>query len=397
MKIKNLIYIPYHDWRKIEDEGNRTRDAHFIEKFRLDNDVERLIIINRPLTYTELLLKKKKITKALSGEIIFRSNNFYLYKIDHKTYIIDSFINQNIKIIFEGRKWLFKSYGNKKFKNFVKQCFQFLGINKVSVISANIFSSKLFSDSQQYSNLVFDAWDNFYLMPGLSSIKSEIYDAYRSFAEKANVWVTNSEENRSFFGEKFEIKNIEIIKNGVDFEIFNKKLPIPEDLKKIRKKNKPIVGFGGKITHLFDYNLFNYVAKKNPEYSFVIIGQILDKKVFSNIDMTLNVYYLGDKKYDIYPNYLSNFDLGIIPYRIGKKQHGGDSIKVYEYLSAGLPAIGTRGNGLQDLEDYIYLADTKEAFSEMIKKAKILKKLQEKNHSWRSKEKKILSLLNSIN
>ncbi len=393
MKIKNLIYIPFHDWRKILDEGNRTRDAHFIEKFRSNNDIERLIILNRPITRLELLLKKKKITKKLEGEVVLKSNHSSLYKIDKKTYIIDYFLNQNIQHLREGRKWYLNAFGDKNFKYFYNQCITFLKIKNTSIISANVFSANFFLNDKEHQSVIFDAWDNFYLMPSLNSIKNELFGAYQSFSVNANIWVTNSKENKSFFKNKFGINKINIIKNGVDFDKFNKSLPIPSDLKNINKNNLPIVGFGGKITHLFDFNLFNYVANQNKNYNFIIVGQILDKKVFSKINLTKNVFYLGDKNYKMYPYYLSNFDIGIIPYNIGKNQHGGDSIKVYEYLAAGLPVIGTRGNGLQDMGEYIYLTDSKDGFSKMIKSAKVLQKLPEENHSWKSKEKELLSLL----
>lgn len=393
MKIKNLIYIPFHDWRKILSEGNRTRDAHFIEKFRSNNDIERLIILNRPITRSELLLKKKKINKNLKGEVVLKSEQFKLYKIDKKTYVIDSFLDQNIQHLREGRKWYFKAFDDKKFKFFYNRCLEYLKIENAPIISANIFSASFFSNDKKHPPVIFDAWDNFYLIPNLSSIKNELYNAYQTFSVNANLWVTNSKENKSFFKNKFDVNKINIIKNGVDFDNFNQNLPIPKDLKNIKNSKLPIVGFGGKITHLFDYKLFNYIAKHNKNYNFIIVGQILDKNIFSNIDLTKNVFYLGDKKYKIYLNYLSNFDIGIIPYSIGKNQHGGDTIKAYEYLAAGLPVIGTRGNGLQDMEEYIYLTESKEDFSEMIKSAKVMRKLPEKDHSWKSKEKELLSLL----
>ena len=56
----NLFIIPFHDWRKINNEGFRTRDAHLIEHFQKKNNVKRLIIINRPTTKAELLFKSYK-------------------------------------------------------------------------------------------------------------------------------------------------------------------------------------------------------------------------------------------------------------------------------------------------------------------------------------------------
>ena len=65
----NLAVIPYHDWRKILIEGSRTRDAHFINHFQKSEEIEKLIIINRPITIPELILKKRlrKMSKIFEG------------------------------------------------------------------------------------------------------------------------------------------------------------------------------------------------------------------------------------------------------------------------------------------------------------------------------------------
>ena len=114
MSINDLVYIPFHDWRKIVKEGSRTRDAHFIEQFRLDNNIKRLIILNRPITIIELLLKKKTVNKKVEGDIVFKLRGGCLYKIDDKTYVVDFFLNQSFKQILKGRKWFFLAFGNKE-------------------------------------------------------------------------------------------------------------------------------------------------------------------------------------------------------------------------------------------------------------------------------------------
>ena len=113
----------------------------------------------------------------------------------------------------------------------------------------------------------------------------------------------------------------------------------------------------------------------NKKLSFVFIGQILDKEVYEKIEKRENVFFLGDKKYSDYPNYVANFDVCIVPYNVKEKQHGGDSIKAYEYLLTGKKVVGTVGNGLQDLGDYIYLTETKEEFSKELKNQKNKKPL----------------------
>lgn len=113
----NLIYIPYHDWRKLENEGHRTRDAHFIKAFQNNEAIDKLIIINRPITFLELVLKKRTLSRRLNGNLIFQNQNKSLWQIDNKTFLIDSFENDNIRHLRIGRAWYFEAYGNSSLRD----------------------------------------------------------------------------------------------------------------------------------------------------------------------------------------------------------------------------------------------------------------------------------------
>jgi teichuronic acid biosynthesis glycosyltransferase TuaH len=384
----NLTYIPYHDWRKILSEGNRTRDAHFIEAFRTSDVVKNLIIINRPITWAELIIKKKRFTRALKGELIFQKKGGRLYRLDNNTYLIDYVILNSIFHVLKGRKWYFDAYNHDDFLTFYNDCVCFLKIENQHIVSANIFSYKLLRKLKGAK--VIDAWDNFNLIPSLTGIRKELKEAYLDLSKSVSNWTTNSIENIKYYQENFKVKNIKLITNGVDLKVFKQTLDIPKDLNEIKKQGKKIVGFGGKITHLFDYEIFNYVTTNNSEFNFIIIGQVLDNNVFSKILMKPNVFYLGDKHYDIYPNYIKNLDIGIVPYKINKNQHGGDSIKAYEYLASGLDVVGTRGNGLEKLEDYLNIADTKEEFSEGVRNPISRSEINFSDISWSKKVEELL-------
>lgn len=392
MTKKNIIYFPYHDWRKIQNEGARTRDAHFINALKTCEGVDRLLIINRPTTFAELILKKKTFSKKLHYKIIFNQSNATLYQLESNVFLIDYLSSSFISQIINGRKWFFSSYKDKQFKNFVSECENKLELSNSLKISANIMAASFFNKTD---SLIFDAWDNFLKMPGLKSISKELSTAYESYAKNTHLWVTNSKENKEYYSTNFGINNSRIITNGVDYAVFKTNLLIPKDLSEIKSKGNPIAGFGGKITHLFDVDLFNFISKENPNISFVILGQILDDVLFNEIILRDNVHYLGDKKYNDYPNYVSNFDIGIVPYKTGNNQHGGDSIKVYEYLSCQLTVVGTNGNGLQNLSKYIDITNDKKLFSNYLKNPSSKEKFNPEDHSWNKKTHQLLNLFDS--
>lgn len=384
----NIISIPYHDWRKIEKEGSRTRDAHLMHHLALHPKVENLLIINRPTTYTEIFLKKKNL--KINGEKVFSYGSFSLYRVKSNVYVLDYISNDLLGPILKKKKWFFDSFEDQKLKNGFKKAVDYLQLDFDVIFSQNIFSAGFALNS----NLpcVFDAWDNFLLFPENKNIENELIKAYQDFSDNAKGWVTNSVKNIQFYKEKYNLKECILVKNGVDIEVFKRKYAKPDDLKEIKF---PIIGFGGKITHLFDYNLFNYVVANHPEKSFVIVGQILDKEVFSKINKVENVFYLGDKNYEIYTSYVTNFDVGIIPYVTDHLEHGADSIKVYEYIAAGIGVLGTQGAGMADMSMFMSIANNKEQFSESLDQvlSKRTKIELPDMYTWSHKTEEIMALL----
>jgi glycosyltransferase involved in cell wall biosynthesis len=378
----NILNIPFHHWRKIEKEGVRTRDAHIIEKLSKKEGIEKLIILNRPISLVEIILKRFSL--RLNGKILLKKRNFFLYEISEKTFVIDHVSLDLLGPIFLKKKWFFKSYANRDFFLFFEECCEFLRVENMSIITHTIYSVGFVSKIKN-SNILFDAYDNLTLFPGSKSLKNEILKGYEEMSILAKVWTSNSQKNVDFYLTNFQPKKLVLIKNGVDLDTFRGQCECPKELRNIKG---PIIGFGGKINHLFDVELFNYLTSKNSDKNFVILGQIMDYKVFKKIIKRNNVYYFGDKKYSDYCSFVRNFDVGIIPYKIDPgTEHGGDSIKAYEYIAAGKRVIGTNGNGIPELSDYLKVAMSYEEFNDILMNFENMsspKKMPE-IHSWSSK------------
>ncbi len=387
----NVIVIPFHDWRKIRKEGFRTRDAHFIEAFMSNPEVKTLII-NRPTSFLEILLKKKKI--HIEGDVIYKKNQFCLYQINTNTFLIDYISNDFIGQVLRKFKWFIDKYEEKSFIKFINESLVKIDFNEYNVLSQNIFAYKLVNNFS-FKKLMFDGWDNFLKFKVYSDIKLLIEEGYKSYSEECDFWITNSNDNVSFFKENFKVPSIKLIKNGLDVQrfAFSKNDSVPIDLQDLPK---PVVGFGGKITHLLDIELINQVLDKNPQASFVFVGQILDKEIFNNIKKTKNFYYLGDIHYDNYVNFVKNFDVCIVPYVTDEaSKSGANSIKMYEYLATGKKVVGTRGNGLEDLEEHLYIVEDSEQFTKEIKeyKTNIKAPINLNDHNWENKALEILKML----
>lgn len=384
----NLLIIPFHDWRKSQNEGFRTRDVHFIKSLSENNKVDKILVINRPSTWLELLYKRTK--KNVKGELLLRNRNFSLTKVSRKIYVVDYNSWDILNQIKKKHLWFIEKYNDPKYIDFINTCCQRLNIENNALLVQNIFSYKLGTNLVAKCKL-FDAWDNFLKFPAYKNIKSDLREGYEVLSNHIPLWITNSEENISFYKSEFGVKTIYLMKNGVKVDFLTNSTVPPKDLIDIPK---PIIGFGGKITYLLNYNLINYITQDNPKSSFVFVGQILDQEIYKKIIKRKNVFFLGDKNYSIYPNYVSNFDICIVPYNINEGQHGGDSMKAYEYLLTGKKVVGTNGNGLQDLREYLYLAESSIEFSEALKHVKNEKsRIRIEEHSWKSKSINLLNIL----
>ena len=129
----------------------------------------------------------------------------------------------------------------------------------------------------------------------------------------------------------------------------------------------------------------------------MIIGQILDKNIYKKIKKNSNVKYLGDKHYSEYPNYIKSFNVCIIPFNVGKKEHGGDTIKAYEYIAAGKPVVSTKITGIFQLRDHIEIVEKNEEFSNNIRQLVENKSYKQTKistkHTWAHKTNLFLEIL----
>lgn len=386
----NLVVVPFHDWRKILLEGFRTRDAHFIEEFRKRNKGVTLVI-NRPTTPLEINFRRK--SNLIKGEKVLTKGPFSLYKYDEHFYLIDYVSYNMLAQVLNGYEWFMNRYASDPYIDFINISLEHLGIaNNFELINQNIFAHGLSTKLKARSS-IFDGWDNFAKFEVYKSIRDKIVEGYKSFGKHCDFWITNSNDNIEEFKHEFGAKEIHLVKNGVDLSRFvNPSEEIPNDLKSIKR---PIVGFGGKITHLIDVDLINETMRKSPDTSFVFVGQMLDKDVYQAIDKRDNFYYLGDKHYDNYPDYVKNFDICIVPYVVeDQKKSGANTIKVYEYLTTGKKVVGTYSNGLEDLVEHVYIVENADEFAREIQTVENQKTPIDLNsNSWNNKAEQLYKLI----
>lgn len=387
----NIVAIPFHDYRKILLYGYRNRDTHFISNFISSRRVRNVILINRPVSGIELLLKN---SPNIEGKVVLKHSNHKLIKIKNGFYVIDTVYPYSITLIIKNKRWIWESYGKSSLNHFILESLLTIGIKEYAIYNSTVYSNELINKMES-KNIVFDAFDNWLKFPIFSKWKNLITKSYKDFSKSVENWITNSEENKDFYIREFGTQNCVVLKNGVDFSLFSD--TYDKEFSPFKKLSRPVVGFGGSITHLIDTNLFNHIVKQNPDLSFVIIGPVLDKSVYNRIHKMDNLYFFGNIHYHFYPKYVINFDIGIIPYHTKNNAHGGDAIKFYEYLAARKPIVTTRGNGVYQANANVYISDGYKSFNSNLRRAinnKWIDSEISEDISWSNKTNKILDILN---
>jgi len=170
---------------------------------------------------------------------------------------------------------------------------------------------------------------------------------------------------------KIEQSKFKIIENGVDLKMFKtqgSELQIPLDLNTIVK---PIIGFAGSIGKWIDLDLYKYLLKNIPDYSFVMIGLNERKKEIALCEQHNNFYYLGLKSQHDVPKYINGFDVCLMPFNQTRIAKSLLPQKMFQYLAMGKPVVSSFIPTLEPFKDILYIAENPEQFGACIQKAVI--------------------------
>jgi glycosyltransferase involved in cell wall biosynthesis len=154
------------------------------------------------------------------------------------------------------------------------------------------------------------------------------------------------------------------ISNGADVESFKRArdmdLDMPSDLDRIPR---PRIGYIGFVDVRFDTRLYERLAVARPDWSFVIVGPLMEKRVdLSRLKRISNVHFLGARSRQDLPAYLKGFDVCTIPYVCDTWSESIFPLKLFEYLAAGRPVVATALPELEPFREHVHIASTFDEF-----------------------------------
>lgn len=140
--------------------------------------------------------------------------------------------------------------------------------------------------------------------------------------------------------------------------------PLPEG-SKIDSAEVTVVGYHGVISELIDFDLIDQLAAM-PNVVLLFVGPVaafvsenLDevKRRMARLEAQPDRFiHLGPKKYADLKHYLAWIDVGIVPFVVSEKTDAVSPLKLFEYLAAGKPVIGTPTRTMLNYEGPIVVA-----------------------------------------
>lgn len=276
----------------------------------------------------------------------------------------------SIVILYSGSNFLLKKINNFFLK------YQFQNINKHFIQSKTKMVLIVYPTSRDLSVpikaikhdlLVADFEDD--VVERIDDIKrkNQLKENYNKLLPECNwIFSTSSSINQKY--RDYAKKEIDFIPNGVDMNIYG-----VDCKKKFNKKGeRKVVGYTGVLNYEADFDLLEHVVSSFPDVDFVLIGFAANRQLKDIKRLTeqyRNLYYYGMRSYVDIPGYISNFDVLISFKRDDHTTSGGDSQKIYEYLSTGKPIVSTPVPPANHFTDLMYVTSDKFQFADFLKKA----------------------------
>lgn len=356
----NIVIQPFHDYRKWQIEGFRTRDAHFFQHLGKNEYIKKMVIINRPVSFAErLILRKEKNVNF--GKKVYSYENIYIYEIEENTYVIDIICNDFFNVIIEKKKWWDSVYKDPKVFEGINDCLKFLRIEDFVLLIQNPMAVSLMENLHGASLKIFDTIDNWLEHNQLSKYKRVLEKNYEYVDLNADAILSVSKKNFSLYPTN---PNKYFIPNAVDRDLFS--ISIIDKVKK-SGENK-ILGYVGKIQERFDFLLLEKVSNFFPDCTIEIYGPIISgKKEIKRIKQRCaNVFFKGNVSYDLLPSVIQSFDVALIPHKVNEFTNSMNPLKLYEYIASGKPVVTTKIEGVTGLSQFILESKNTEEFLENI-------------------------------
>ncbi len=235
----------------------------------------------------------------------------------------------------------------------------------------NAFLATRLKKQGHVKTLIYDDWDYF---PGHITTVNNVLEAAiikwreRICVRQADV-VTSVSHALAELRKKQGAKKVLVVSNGVEYSLFQEAQQ--------KRPHPPTLIFMGSLFDAWGVDLpiqaLPDISAKIPGIRYLILGdgpqkETLQDLAHTNMKLQEQVHFLGRKAYEELPYFLAEADIGVLTYRPEQFVQYASSLKVFEYMAAGLPVIGTRigdwANIIEEAHAGLLINFTPKAFAE---------------------------------
>jgi glycosyltransferase involved in cell wall biosynthesis len=353
-------------WNRLAAYGFRRRNTCLLREFANHPDVERLVDVTGTTRMHLLRTNARGAIRELLG--------FYAPEKVRDVYSLAWIPGQRwIPAIARinraiTRRAILRALGDGKPEEIIQWCYWPGGYSQARALRLP-------------GKLIFDADNDILSCPNLAERREAYAELMEDCLKHADAIVGGSRRFLRGCTERGFKKTL-LLRNGVDPARFGgeENMVVPEDLLAIPR---PRIGYIGTLSRWMDFPLLEQLAMSNPRWSFVLIGNPYRTEIPEMLRSLGNVHFLGERTAADIPCHLAGLDVGLVLYqaRAGANSDG-DSMKVYEYLAAGLPVVSTPYHPYmaEDFEGLIHVENDAAGFSRSI--ASCLKRSETEKADW---------------
>lgn len=222
--------------------------------------------------------------------------------------------------------------------------------------------------------MVFDADHNIADDPNLSPDETDRQKVLLKQASSSATLTISSSRSMNRWFEKHTGARTALVMNGVDSHRFPKAKTQDENLNK-----HSTIGYLGTLSKWIDYDTLHELVKSYPNQTFSFGGKAykLSEKQHERLNAVNeadNTQWREDVHFDDVPEFLKSLDVGLSLYH-AHPALDVNSMKIYEYLAAGLPVLAktNHANLKDDFNDLLTIIPDGDGLSSVLEECKKLK------------------------
>lgn len=348
-----ILFVGYGDWHLWKRDGFRTRSAQLCKFLSRSERISRIHVLNETVY----------LRGVHSGFNIPRMQRFFtlplragIRKEEEKIVLLDP---SRFLVGPERLKRPFTVRG-------IRHALQALECQAPILWIANVHKAYLM-DEIPAALKIFDAIDDWESVDDYQRLKPRIRAGYETVLERADTIFTVSRHLRDRLSSRSRTPHVVHLPNGVDTELFSEPAPPPSVRKQKGRDRAPLLTYVGVISERTHMELIEETARLRPDCRVRLVGPATrdTARKWEKLRLLPNLEWKGRVPHSEIPSLLRASDVLLLPHRRSRLSLSMDPLKLYEYLTTGLPVVATPVPPCEDFSHLINVAEEQQFVSKV--------------------------------